>query len=288
MGWEKIGATVVPVSSGNTERQIMLMKDLRATALVSTPSYGLYIGETLEKMHLKPSDLSLRLGFFGAESSTKETHEKLSKMFGIVTNDNYGLTEIMGPGVAGECSKKTGMHIAEDHFIAEVVDKNTFEPLGDNEVGELLFTTITKQGMPVLRYRTKDLTTISKEPCPCGRTFARMSKVIGRTDDMLISRGVNVFPSQIEAVLMDMDEVANSYEIIVDRDGFMDTLEVLVEITDGSLLTDYGLLEKLQKTVHSRLKTALQLDAKVRLVEPMSLKRYEGKASRVFDKRPKQ
>ena len=288
MGWEKVGATVIPASAGNTERQVMLLKDLGVTALVATPSYGLYIGETMAKMGLKSSDIKLRLGFFGAEASTKETHEQLSKMLGVVTNDNYGLTEVMGPGVAGECAFKCGMHIAEDHFLAEIVDRDTLCPLGEGEVGEMAITTLTKEGVPVIRYRTKDLASITYEPCRCGRTMARMSKVVGRTDDMLIIRGVNVFPSQIESVLMDMDEVANSYEIVVDREGYMDTIEVLVEITDGELLLDYGRLEALREKVRARLRTVLQIDVKVRLVEPMSLKRFEGKAKRVIDRRRRQ
>ena len=288
MGWEKVGATVIPASAGNTERQVMLLKDLGVTALVATPSYGLYIGETMAKMGLKSSDFKLRLGFFGAEASTKETHEQLSKMLGVVTNDNYGLTEVMGPGVAGECAFKCGMHIAEDHFLAEIVDRDTLCPLGEGEVGEMVITTLTKEGVPVIRYRTKDLASITYEPCRCGRTMARMSKVVGRTDDLLIIRGVNVFPSQIESVLMDMDEVANSYEIVVDREGYMDTIEVLVEITDGELLLDYGRLEALREKVRARLRTVLQIDVKVRLVEPMSLKRFEGKAKRVIDRRRRQ
>ena len=287
MGWEKVGATVVPISSGNTERQIMLMQDLGVTALVATPSYGLYIGETMARMGVDPSALKLRLGFYGAEASTKETHEQLAKLLHITTNDNYGLTEVMGPGVAGECALKTGMHIAEDHFLAEIVDPDTFEPLPEGETGELVLTTLTKEGVPVLRYRTKDLTRIIKQPCPCGRTMARMEKVVGRTDDMLIIRGVNVFPSQIESVLMEMDEVANSYEIVVDRIGHMDSLEVLIEITDGKLLLDYGELESLREKIRARLRQVLQLDVKVKLVEPMSLKRFEGKAKRVRDLRKK-
>ena len=242
----------------------------------------------MAKMGLKSSDFKLRLGFFGAEASTKETHEQLSKMLGVVTNDNYGLTEVMGPGVAGECAFKCGMHIAEDHFLAEIVDRDTLCPLGEGKVGEMVITTLTKEGVPVIRYRTKDLASITYEPCRCGRTMARMSKVVGRTDDMLIIRGVNVFPSQIESVLMDMDEVANSYEIVVDREGYMDTIEVLVEITDGELLLDYGRLEALREKVRARLRTVLQIDVKVRLVEPMSLKRFEGKAKRVIDRRRRQ
>lgn len=288
MGWEKIGATVVPVSSGNTERQIMLMRDLKVTALVATPSYGLYLGESMAKMGLTPADTALRLGFFGAESSTTETHEQLKKLLGVTTNDNYGLTEVMGPGVAGECEFKCGMHIAEDHFYPEIIDERSHRHMKEGELGEMVITTLTKRGMPVLRYRTKDLTRITYEQCKCGRTFARMDKVIGRTDDMLIIRGVNVFPSQIEGVLMEMEEVANSYEIIVDREGYMDTIEVLVEITDGSLLLNYERLETLREKVRQRLKQVLQIDVKVKLVEPMSLQRFEGKARRVKDLRKKQ
>ncbi|MDR2201828.1 MAG: phenylacetate--CoA ligase [Clostridiales bacterium] len=284
-GWEKIGAAVIPASAGNTERQIMLMRDLKVTALVATPSYGLYIGETMREIGVKPSDLSLRLGFFGAEASTKETHAQLSALLGIRTNDNYGLTEVMGPGVAGECELKCGMHIAEDHFYAEIVDGETLKPLPDGDEGEMLITTLTKEGMPVLRYRTKDITRLNRDPCACGRTHARMNRVVGRTDDMLIIRGVNVFPSQIESVLMEMDGVGNSYEIIVDRVKHADTLEVLIEITDGSLLNEYAALEALRSKIRRRLREVLQLDVKVRLVEPMSIKRYEGKAKRVRDLR---
>lgn len=287
MGWEKVGAAVVPISSGNTERQLMLMRDLKVTALVATPSYGLYLAETMQKMGLTPNDFSLRIGFFGAEASTKETHDQLQKLFNIVTNDNYGLTEVMGPGVAGECCEKDGMHIAEDHFLTEIVNSETFEPINEGEIGELVITTLTKQGIPVLRYRTKDLTKINSSPCKCGRTHSRMDKVLGRTDDMLIIRGVNVFPSQIEAVLMEMDEVANSFEIIVNRINFMDTLEVHIEITEGKLLLNYERLETLQQKIREKLRSTIQLDVVVRLVEPMSLQRFEGKAKRVKDLRKK-
>lgn len=285
MGWEKVGATVIPISSGNTDRQIMLMKDLGVTALVATPSYGLYIAECIQKSGIPMSEFKLRLGFFGAEASTVETHEQLQKMLNISTNDNYGLTEVMGPGVAGECSFKTGMHIAEDHFLAEIVDRDTFKPLPEGETGEMLITTLTKTGVPVIRYRTKDLTRITYDPCVCGRTSARMEKILGRTDDMLIIRGVNVFPSQVESVLMEMDEVGNSYEIIVSREGFMDTMEVLIEIKDETLLANYHLLDNLREKIRHKLHTVLQLDVKVRLVEPMTLKRFEGKARRVQDLR---
>lgn len=284
-GWERIGATVIPISSGNTERQIMMMKDLKATALVSTPSYGLYIAETLYKIGYTKDDIFLRLGYFGAEASTKETHEQLQKLLNVKTCDNYGLTEIIGPGVSGECSYQTGMHIADDHFYPEILDKNTFEPLNDGEYGELVLTTLTKEGMPILRYRTKDITRLIPDVCPCGRTTVRMDKIKGRTDDMLIIRGVNLFPSQIEAVLMSMDEVGNHYEIVVQRENFLDTIEVKIEVMDEKLLFNFSMLEALRKKVHDKLYTTLQLDVRVKLVEPLSLKRFEGKAKRVLDLR---
>ncbi|MDR3318611.1 MAG: phenylacetate--CoA ligase [Clostridiales bacterium] len=284
-GWEKIGAAIIPVSSGNTERQVMLLREFKSTVLVATPSYGLYIAEALHTAGYTKDDICLRLGFFGAEASTRESHAELSRQLGIVTNDNYGLSEITGPGVSGECIEKTGMHIAEDHFYPEIVDKNTLEPIGGGEVGELVLTTLTKEGMPILRYRTKDLTRLNYDVCKCGRTSVRMDKVIGRTDDMLIIRGVNVFPSQIESVLMELAEVGNNYEIIVKREGYLDTLEVKVEVVDGALLTDYSGLERLRTKIKHKIKSALQIEAAVRLVEPSSLKRYEGKAKRVFDLR---
>lgn len=284
-GCEKIGATVVPASSGNTERQVMLLKDLEATVLICTPSYALYIGEMIEKLGYDLKDFKLKLGLFGSEASTEEMHMEIAKKLGIFTNDNYGLSEIIGPGVSGECTEKCGMHINEDHFLPEVLDPQTFEPLPDGEYGELVITTLTKEGMPVIRYRTKDITSLDHAPCKCGRTTVRMSKLKGRTDDMLIIRGVNVFPSQIEGVLMEMPEIGGQYEIIVTREGYMDKLEVKVEVADGSMLTDYDRLMKLQNKVKHNLKTVLQLDAKVTLAEPLSLKRFEGKSKRVTDLR---
>ncbi len=236
-GWEKIGATVIPASSGNTERQVMLLKDLRATALVSTPSYALYIAEVMERMGIKKEELALRIGLFGSEASSPEMHKELQERLGVLPTDNYGLSEIIGPGVSGECVFKCGMHINEDHFLCEILKEDILEPVTEGEYGELVITTLTKEGLPMIRYRTKDITNITTEPCKCGRTLARMDKIKGRTDDMLKIRGVNVFPSQIEGVLMNIPEVGGNYEITVTREGCLDALEIKVELNDGSLLT---------------------------------------------------
>ena len=285
-GVEKLGATVVPVSSGNTERQLMLMKDFGATALIATPSYAMYLAETAKSKGML-KDLKLRLVCMGAEASTAEMHESLQKLFGALPTENYGLTEVGGPGVSGECREKAGMHINEDMFYPEIVDMEHNRVLGEGELGEMVITTLTKEGMPVLRYRTKDITSITYEPCRCGRTLARMSRVVGRTDDMLIIRGVNVFPSQIESVLMGMDELGKMYEIVVDRVNYMDTIEVRVEVDDASLLTDYSKLEALVAKIRHNLRVVLQLDVKVKLVEPFSIRRTEGKVKRVIDLRKK-
>ena len=285
-GVEKLGATVVPVSSGNTERQLMLMKDFGATALIATPSYAMYLAETAKSKGML-KDLKLHLVCMGAEASTAEMHESLQKLFGALPTENYGLTEVGGPGVSGECREKAGMHINEDMFYPEIVDMEHNRVLGEGELGEMVITTLTKEGMPVLRYRTKDITSITYEPCRCGRTLARMSRVVGRTDDMLIIRGVNVFPSQIESVLMGMDELGKMYEIVVDRVNYMDTIEVRVEVDDASLLTDYSKLEALVAKIRHNLRVVLQLDVKVKLVEPFSIRRTEGKVKRVIDLRKK-
>lgn len=285
-GYERLGAAVVPASSGNTERQIMLMKDLEVTTLICTPSYALYIAEMTEKLGYKKEDFKLRLGLFGSEASSPEMHAELERRLGILSTDNYGLSEIIGPGVSGECIYKCGMHINEDYFYPEVLDPSTFEPVEDGTYGELVLTTLTKEAMPVIRYRTKDITTLDHTPCKCGRTTVRMAKLKGRTDDMLIIRGVNVFPSQIEGVLMEMPEIGGQYEITVTRDEHhMDRIEVAVEVADGSLLTDFQNLEKLKAKVRHNLRTVLQIDANVKLAEPLSLKRYEGKSKRVIDLR---
>ena len=285
-GVEKLGATVVPVSSGNTERQIMLLKDFGATALIATPSYAMYLAETAKKMGVL-QDLKLRLVCMGAEASTAEMHRSLQEIFGAFPTENYGLTEVGGPGVSGECREKAGMHINEDMFYPEIANIEAGKTLPEGERGELLITTLTKEGMPVLRYRTKDITSLTYEPCKCGRTTARMARVVGRTDDMLIIRGVNVFPSQIESVLMAMPELGKTYEIIVDRVNYMDTIEVRVEVGDTGLLTDYSKLEELVARIKHKLRVVVQLDVKVKLVEPFSIRRAEGKVKRVTDLRKK-
>ncbi len=283
---EKIGAMVVPASSGNTERQIMLMKDFETTVLISTPSYALYISEVMEKMGIDPAkDLNLKYGLFGAEASTEEMRAELEKRLNITATENYGLSEIIGPGVSGECTHKCGMHINEDHFIVEIIDPTTGEVLPDGEQGEVVISAITKEALPILRYRTKDISYLIPERCECGRTLKRMAKIKGRSDDMLVIRGVNVFPSQIEEVLLKSQEVEPHYEIIVTREDWLDKLEILVEVADSSLLENYSKLEGLQNSIRGKLRTMLSIDAKVRLVQPNTLKRFQGKAQRVTDLR---
>ena len=259
-GLEKIGATVVPTSSGNTEKQIMLMQDFQTTALVATPSYAQFIGETAKEMGVI-DNLNLKLGLFGSEGCTEEMRNQVEKTLGLFATDNYGMSELMGPGVSGECHLRRGSQ------------------------GELVVTTLTKEGIPMLRYRTKDITKIDYEPCKCGRTFARMAKIMGRTDDMLKIRGVNVFPSQIESVLMGFDQIAPHYQLVITRENFSDRLEVKVELADGSLLENYAGLEQLRNLIHHNLKTVLGIDTKVSLVEHKSLERFQGKAKRIIDLR---
>lgn len=284
-GMEKLGAAVIPISGGNTERQLMVMQDFGTTVLVGTPSYALYMSESAKKAGIDTSKLPLRIGMFGGEGHTEEMRREIEKAWNITATENYGLSEIIGPGVSGECYCRNGMHIAEDHFYCEVVDKDTLEPVPPGQPGELVITSLTKEALPILRYRTKDITWLIPEKCECGRTSMRMAKIQGRTDDMLIIRGVNVFPSQIESVLLDIDDLGPHYEIIVRKDGYMDKIEVLVEVIDASLLEKFSALEALEKKVKHSLYTVLNIDADVRLVEPQSLKRFEGKAKRVTDLR---
>ena len=283
-GLEKIGATVVPTSSGNTEKQIMLMQDFQTSALVATPSYAQCIGEKAKEMGVL-ENINLRLGLFGSEGCTIEMRDQIEKTLGIFATDNYGMSELMGPGVSGDCHYRCGMHINEDHFLAEIIDPNTEEVLEKGSQGELVITTLTKEGIPMLRYRTKDITKINYDTCKCGRTFARMDKIKGRSDDMLKIRGVNVFPSQIESVLMSFDKIAPHYQLVVTRANYSDNLEVKVELADGSLLENYGELEKLRGNIHHNLKTVLGIDTKVSLVEHKSLERFQGKAKRIVDLR---
>ena len=283
-GLEKLGATVVPTSSGNTEKQIMLMQDFQTTALVATPSYAQFIGETAKEMGVIDK-LNLKLGLFGSEGCTEEMRSQVEKALNLFATDNYGMSELMGPGVSGECEHRCGLHINEDHFLAEIIDPRTLEVLPKGSQGELVITTLTKEGIPMLRYRTKDISQIDYTPCKCGRTFARMSKIKGRTDDMLKIRGVNVFPSQIESVLMKFDNIAPHYQLVITRENFSDRLEVKIELADGSLLENFQGLESLRHSIHHDLKTVLGIDTKVSLVEHKSLERFQGKAKRIVDLR---
>lgn len=284
-GLEKVGATVVPCSSGNTEKQLMLMRDFGTNTLVATPSYALYMSETAKELGYPMSDYHLQLGLFGSEGCTPEMRQQIEQNWGLFATDNYGMSELFGPGLSGECAERDGLHISEDHFLCEIINSSTGEVLEEGDTGELVVTTLTKEGMPMLRYRTKDITRINTEPCPCGRTTARMDKIKGRSDDMLKIRGVNVFPSQVESVLMGMEKIGPHYLLVVRREGYHDTLEVKVELTDGSVLEHYRELVTLQKSIHDKLKTVLGLEAKVTLVEPKTLERFQGKAKRVQDLR---
>ncbi|QGG48515.1 phenylacetate--CoA ligase family protein [Heliorestis convoluta] len=286
-GLEKVGCTIVPASGGNTQKQLMLMQDFETTVLVCTPSYALHMAEEARTMGLDPAALPLRIGLFGSEPWSEGVRRQLEKDWSLRASDNYGLTELMGPGVAGECIVGDGLHIQEDHFFVEVIDPDTGEPKGYGEEGELVFTTLTKEGFPVIRYRTKDISMLTADACSCGRSTVRMRRVTGRTDDMLIIRGVNVFPSQIESVLMETEGVAPYYQLVVDRQGYMDTLEVHVELAEEYFQDRYRELESLTKTIHQQLKSVLSITAKVRLVEPRSLERTTGKSKRIIDNRPK-
>lgn len=283
-GSHKVGCLTLPMSSGNTERQIGFMRDLGSTILCCTPSYAAYIGETLREMGLTPDDINLKAGIFGAEPWTEEMRRDIEKSLGLKAYDIYGLTETSGPGVAFECSEQHGMHINEDHFIAEIIDPKTGEVLPEGEKGELVFTSITKKAFPLLRYRTRDICVLSREKCSCGRTFVRMAKPMGRSDDMMIIRGVNVFPSQIETVLLEQGYTPN-YQILVDRINNTDTLDINVEITSEQLSDTVKELSIKEKALASAMKTMLGINPKVHLVPTKSIERSEGKAKRVIDKR---
>ena len=286
-GAEKLGLTVIPISSGNTERQIETMIDFKATILACTPSYALYLAETAEKMGVVDK-LSLKAGIFGAEPWTEEMRREIESRLHIKAYDIYGLTEITGPGVAYECDMQGGMHINEDYFIVEIIDPETLKPITeDDKLGELVFTTIDREGAPLIRYRTRDLGYLKKSTCKCGRTFIRMSKPMGRSDDMLIIRGVNVFPSQIEEVLLKNSSqgITANYQIVVDRVNNNDTLDIYVEMAPDLFADDMASIEKLQKQLVDKLRSVLGIGAKVSLVNPNSIARSEGKAKRVIDKR---
>ena len=284
-GLEKIGAAVIPASSGNTAKQLMMFRDFGVTGLVATPSYALYLSEMVKESPYPREAYKLRLGLLGSEGCTEEMRDQIEKNLGIFVTDNYGMTELGGPGVSGECEYRCGLHFAEDAFLPEIIDRDTLEQKAPGETGELVVTTLLREGMPVLRYRTKDITRLNYEPCRCGRTHVRMDKVMGRTDDMMIIKGVNVFPSQIESALVGMEGIGPHYQLVLRRRNFMDNLEVKVELINAALLESYGELETLQRRVHDRLKSVLGLETKVTLVEPKSLERFQGKAKRILDLR---
>ena len=283
-GSHKVGCLTVPTSSGNTDRQIMFIQDLSATILCCTPSYAAYLGERMKEMGLGPDDITLKAGIFGAEAWSEEMRQDIQNTLGIKAYDIYGLTELSGPGVAFECSAQQGMHINEDHFIAEIIDPDTGEVLPEGSLGELVFTAIDKEAFPMIRYRTRDICSLSREKCPCGRTHVKMSKPKGRSDDMLIIRGANVIPSQIETVLLNHGYAAN-YQIIVDRVNNTDTLDVQVEMTPEMFTDNIGEIEQKQRQLVAGLQSMLGLKAKVTLVAPKTIARSEGKAVRVVDKR---
>jgi phenylacetate-CoA ligase len=285
-GLERIGATVIPASAGNTERHLMMMEDFGTTALVSTPSYALYMAEVAERGGVDVKSLPLRVGLFGGEPCGEGLREEIEARLGIFATDNYGLSEVGGPGVSGECECRCGLHLNEDHYLFELVDPESDEPVGQGEQGELVITTLTKEAFPVLRYRTRDLTTIDEAPCECGRTFARMEKVRQRTDDMLIIRGVNVFPSQIEDVLLEIEGIEPHYLIVVERKHrALDDLEIQIEVAEEIFVDTMADMVAFCDTVSDRLFSVLGLRAKVTLVEPGTIERTAGKSQRVVDRR---
>ena len=284
-GAERIGATVVPISGGNTKRQLTVMRDFGTTVLACTPSYAIYMAEAAREEGLDLRRLRLKSGVFGAEPWSEEMRREIQEKMGLLAIDIYGLSEIIGPGVSSECEFQNGLHVNEDHFLVEVVDPATGRRLPYGEKGELVFTTLTKEAFPLLRYRTRDIGILYPEPCPCGRTLIRMSRVLGRTDDMLIIRGVNVFPSQIEAVLLAIGGVEPHYQIIVDRERNLDDLEIWVEVSEGIFSDEVKRLEELERKIRAEIESTLGIHARVKLVEPKTIARSEGKAKRVIDRR---
>jgi phenylacetate-CoA ligase len=284
-GGEKIGASVIPISGGNTSRQIQLMHDFGSTVLACTPSYALYIAEAIGESGISRDELKLRTGVFGAEPWTENMRREIEAKLRIRAIDIYGLSEIIGPGVASECPWQDGLHINEDHFFPEIIDPDTLQPLSEGSIGELVFTTLTKEGLPLIRYRTRDLTRLNFEKCRCGRTMVRMEKCLGRSDDMLIIRGVNLFPSQVETVLLEMSGIKPHYQLIVDRINNLDTLELKVEVDEAFFQDRISQLESLRQKLTTNLEDATGLGIKVTLVEPKAIARSEGKANRVIDRR---
>ena len=284
-GATTLGASVIPVSTGNTKRQIQIMQDFGSNCLCCTPSYAMHIAETMQQMGVDPSSLKLRAGIFGAEPWTEAMRRRIEEMMRIKAYDIYGMSELMGPGVAYECSAQDGMHINEDHFIVEVIDPETGEPVPDGEKGELVFTCISKEALPLIRYRTRDISAVTREKCSCGRTFLRMKKPQGRTDDMLIIRGVNVFPSQVESVLLGFDFVTPNYQITVSREGALDSVRIDVEMAEGVAFDTVREVESRARMLRSAIEQVLNIAATVRLVPPGTLERSEGKARHVVDTR---
>jgi phenylacetate-CoA ligase len=284
-GSERLGALTIPVSGGNTKRQVQILKDFGTTVLACTPSYALLIAETANEMGIDPHELPLRIGVFGAEPWSESMRVQIEAALGVRAQDIYGLSEVLGPGVAAECVHQHGLHVFEDHFLIEIVDPATLQPVPDGQVGEVVFTTLTKEGIPVVRYRTRDISRIIPEQCECGRTFRRMERVTGRSDDMLIIRGVNVYPSQIEQVLVSIPDVAPHYQVVLTKRGSMDYVEVHVEVAPDFDFDQVSKLEALQQRVKAEIGSALAVSIAVKLVEPKSIARSEGKAKRVVDMR---
>jgi len=284
-GSERIGASVIPISSGNTKRQLRIMQDFKTTTLVCTPSYALLMADVMEETGISINDLSLKFGLFGGEPWSEAMRNEIQDKLAISATDNYGLSEVMGPGVAGECLERHGLHINEDHFLVEIINPETLEPALPGEIGEIVITTLTKEAFPVIRYRTRDLTRLIPEPCPCGRTFTRMERVLGRTDDMLIIKGVNVYPSQIEAILLEVEGTKPHYQIVVERQGRLDKITVLVEVIESIFFDQMKKQRQLIDFIKHRLATELGIGVDVKLVEEKSLERSAGKAKRIIDKR---
>jgi phenylacetate-CoA ligase len=284
-GTENLGASVIPISGGNTSKQVQLMEDFGSSVICCTPSYALNIAEVMKEMKVDPKNLKLRVGVFGAEPWSEAMRKEIESKLGIKAIDIYGLSEIVGPGVSCECEHQCGMHINEDHFLPEIIDPETLQPMAPGEVGELVFTTITKEGIPLIRYRTRDLTRLIYDKCVCGRTLVRMEKCKGRSDDMLIIRGVNVFPSQIETVLLQMSEVEPHYLIMVDREGTLDNISVMVEVQEQFFSDEIKKLQELRLKITRNLESVLGISVNVKLVEPRTIERTAGKAQRVIDKR---
>ncbi|MEI7828500.1 MAG: phenylacetate--CoA ligase [Prolixibacteraceae bacterium] len=284
-GTENLGASVIPISGGNTTKQIQLMEDFGSSVLCCTPSYALNIAEVMNELKVDPSKLKLRVGIFGAEPWTEAMRKEIEAKLGIKAIDIYGLSEIVGPGVSCECEEQCGMHINEDHFLPEIIDPDTLGPVAEGEIGELVFTTITKEGIPLIRYRTRDLTRLIYDRCDCGRTLVRMVKCKGRSDDMLIIRGVNVFPSQIETVLLQMSEVEPHYLLIIEREGTLDSVTLMVEVQEQFFSDEVRKLQELRLKITRQLESLLGISVNVKLVEPKTIERTAGKAQRVVDKR---